>query len=282
MNLDRFKNLKVAIGIPSNGYWLTDFATNYCNMIVYFQSHKVGDYKSQFLQTISTKGSILPKSRREIVKIALEMKANYLLWLDTDHTFPRNMLHRLINHNKDVVGANCVTKCIPAYPTARYKPKGDDPVQGLGMLAFIISPTTSWAIFAALNRRRRSEKWKIRRWDKPLRELMAKKTKAKNVVDTCGCPAAIGDYKPRLYLDLQDKSVEELKGLKIGEDVEVMVKGRLVELSQRERTEGKDKVKTGSISLENYELMVVEDDQNLFAKLAAEDSGEDSAETDEA
>jgi len=110
---------------------------------------------------------------------------------------------------------------------------------------------------------------------------MAKKTKAKNVVDTCGCPA-VGDYKPRLYLDLQDKSVEELKGLKIGEDVEVMVKGRLVELSQRERTEGKDKVKTGSISLENYELMVVEDDQNLFAKLAAEDSGEDSAETDEA
>lgn len=140
MNLDRFKNLKVAIGIPSNGYWLTDFATNYCNMIVYFQSHKVGDFKSQFLQTISTKGSILPKSRREIVKIALEMKANYLLWLDTDHTFPRNMLHRLISHNKDVVGANCVTKMIPSHPTARYKPKGDDPVQGLPVYTDPSSP----------------------------------------------------------------------------------------------------------------------------------------------
>jgi hypothetical protein len=142
--LPRFKSkdeLRVAIGVPSTGTWITDFGVSYCNMMVYFQTHRVEGYKSQVAQTVSTKGSILPKSRRIIVDYALEMEADYLLWLDCDHTFPRNMLHRLISHRKDAIGANCVTKCIPAQPTARYKPQAaDDPLHGLPVYTDSDSP----------------------------------------------------------------------------------------------------------------------------------------------
>lgn len=127
-NLTRFKQLKVAVGIPSNGLWVADFATCFCNLILHFNTVRVMDYKTQVLQTISSKGSILPKQRMEVVKAALDMEADYLLWLDSDHTFPRDLLHRLIARQKDVIAINCVTKKIPSTPTARYKPKEGESV----------------------------------------------------------------------------------------------------------------------------------------------------------
>lgn len=138
--LERFKNLKVAIGVPSNGYWVTDFGISLNNMLLYCNNARVGNYKSQIFQLNSVKGSILPKMRREIVKNALEMDADYLMWLDSDHTFPRNIIHRLISHGKDVVAANCVTKSLPSSPTGRHKPKEGDPVQGLPMYTDTDSP----------------------------------------------------------------------------------------------------------------------------------------------
>lgn len=130
MSLDRFKTLSIAVGIPSNGMWVADFATSFCNMIVYFQTRKVGEYKHQMLQTISSKGSILPKQRKECVDIALKQNVDYLLWLDSDHTFPRFLLHELIAANKDIIGINCTTKSIPSNPTARAKPGPGDPQYG--------------------------------------------------------------------------------------------------------------------------------------------------------
>lgn len=130
MSLDRFKKLNVAVGIPSNGMWVADFAVSFCNMIVYFQTHKVGEYKQQILQTISSKGSILPKQRSECVSMALKNGADYLLWLDSDHTFPRQLLHELLMAKKDIIGINCVTKQIPSSTTARKAPAGSDPLYG--------------------------------------------------------------------------------------------------------------------------------------------------------
>lgn len=94
----------------------------------------------------------------------------------------------------------------------------------------------------------------------------AKKTK---VVDTCCAP--VGDYKPRLYLSLHDKQVSAIKGLALGEEVELVVRGKIVALSQRERQDYDDKsktVKTGDIDLENYTVEVMGEEPNEFTKLA--------------
>lgn len=100
---------------------------------------------------------------------------------------------------------------------------------------------------------------------------MAKKTK---VVDSCCAPTHAGDYKPRLYLSLHDKQVAAIKGLTIGEEVELMVKGKIVALSQRERQDydnKEKKVKTGDIDLEDYTVEVMGEEDNEFKKLSEDD-----------
>lgn len=100
---------------------------------------------------------------------------------------------------------------------------------------------------------------------------MAKgKVKGKKTVATC-CPEVACDYKPRLYLDLQDKDVSQIKGLSVGQKVQVLVEGTVKGLEQRERSEDKKTVKTGSISLESYTVEVLEDEDNEYKKLAEDD-----------
>lgn len=94
------------------------------------------------------------------------------------------------------------------------------------------------------------------------------KVKGKKVMDSCCAPTCIGDYKPRLYLDLQDKDVAQIKGLTVGQKVQLLVEGTIKGLEQRERQDGDKKEKTGSIQLEGYEIDVLGDEDNEFKELA--------------
>ena len=102
---------------------------------------------------------------------------------------------------------------------------------------------------------------------------MAKKT----VKSEYACPPSVGDYKPRLYLDLEGKDIKQIEGLSVGETAEFLVTGKVVGLEQRERSDshdGKTEIKkTGSISLEGYHVKLLEDEKetNEFKKLAEED-----------
>ena len=105
--------------------------------------------------------------------------------------------------------------------------------------------------------------------------MTAKKTKKMNktVAGEC-CPMASPDCKPRLYLDLQDQDIKQIKGLSVGDKVEILVCGTVKGLSQRERQDyddSKKTVKTGSIDLENYTVEVLEDEKNEFKKMAEEE-----------
>ncbi len=95
----------------------------------------------------------------------------------------------------------------------------------------------------------------------------------KEVAHQC-CPAPVGDYKPRLYLDLVDEDVTQVQGLKVGEKIEILVTGVVKGLEQRERSDNYDgkpeTKKTGSISLEGYDVRVLSDD-NEMSELAKDD-----------
>lgn len=113
------KHLKLVVGIPSGQHWLAQFGVDLGSLMVKFYMTRVPGYASQEMRVANVRSSILPKNRLDIIKIAKKADADYLLFLDSDHTFPADLPHRLIAHNKPIVAANCVTKTIPAQPTAR-------------------------------------------------------------------------------------------------------------------------------------------------------------------
>lgn len=118
--LDRFKRVHVLVGIPSSmDLWHEKFCMSLVNLMTHFMEHPLGKYREQSVRPASVRGSMLSNLRLNIVKHAIESKSTHLLFVDTDQTFPKDTLHRLIQHDKDVVACNIATKTIPAQPTAR-------------------------------------------------------------------------------------------------------------------------------------------------------------------
>jgi hypothetical protein len=89
-------------------------------MISAFMNKPVkGFARTAQIRVVNIKGSLLPNSRLQCLKAAEKLDASHLLFVDTDQTFPADLLHRLLAHHKDVVAANIATKSIPANTTAR-------------------------------------------------------------------------------------------------------------------------------------------------------------------
>lgn len=120
------KHLKLLVGVPSGSHWLAQFGVDLGSLMVKFSMAQVPGYTSQEMRVSNVRSSILPKNRLDIIKAAKLAKVDFLLFLDSDHTFPADLPHRLIKHNKPIVALNCVTKSIPAQPTARLKKDGDE------------------------------------------------------------------------------------------------------------------------------------------------------------
>lgn len=119
------KHLKVLVVVPSGSHWVADFATSLISLVAEFANTPLTGYASHELRVANIKGSILPKSRLNGLKAAKAFEATHLLFLDSDHTFRPDLLRKLLKSGKDVVAANCVTKCIPGQPTARAFKEGD-------------------------------------------------------------------------------------------------------------------------------------------------------------
>lgn len=122
---DRFS---LVIGVPSGQSWHAQFGVCLVNLIASFTSKGIPGYKSIDARLVNVRSSILSKNRMDLVKEARRLNATHILFLDSDHTFPRDLAHRLASAHKLVVAANCVTKTLPAQPTARAKaddPRGD-------------------------------------------------------------------------------------------------------------------------------------------------------------
>jgi hypothetical protein len=58
-------------------------------------------------------GSVLPEQRNALVELAVNAKCNQILWIDSDMVFPKNLYHKLVAHNKDVVACTYSTRTTP-------------------------------------------------------------------------------------------------------------------------------------------------------------------------
>lgn len=90
--------LKIAIGFPSPERFDHRFSKDLLDIIF----HNWIDYDLYPLNPVSSR---IVLNRNTIVKDAQRVKADYLLWIDSDTRFPHNGLKRLLAHNKDVVCA---------------------------------------------------------------------------------------------------------------------------------------------------------------------------------
>lgn len=70
------------------------------------------------LEIFMRKSSVLPRCRNTLAKDARDWGANYLLWVDADHSFPDSALLRLLSLNLPVVGVNYPRRAEPTWPTA--------------------------------------------------------------------------------------------------------------------------------------------------------------------
>lgn len=77
--------------------------------------------------------------------------------------------------------------------------------------------------------------------------------------------------KPSLYIDLEADDLDMLKKHKIGDEIVLVIRGDLTSISQRK--DPGDKEASGSISLQDYDVELGDD--NVFEKLA--DDEEDVA-----
>jgi len=118
------KEIHLGVGVPGGtGYWVNDMAMSLIHLTTAMLTIPVPGYAKQQMSVLSSKSSLLPKARNELIVQALAQKCTHLLFIDTDQTFPSWTAHAMVSRRLPVVAANVPIKSIPSKPSARnYNP----------------------------------------------------------------------------------------------------------------------------------------------------------------
>jgi hypothetical protein len=116
----------IAICIPTHETMPYQFAMALANMVG-FTIHVLGDMVD--ITTHCVVGTYVHKAREQLLHEVMEMGAHYMLWLDSDHHFPKDALVRLLQHDKPIVGINYSIRGVPPRYVAikRASIDNDDP-----------------------------------------------------------------------------------------------------------------------------------------------------------
>lgn len=103
----------VAVCVPTNGMVHANFAYCLVAAIRYTELQGIS------VSLVMHEGTVLSNQRQQIAAEAiLEHRADHLMWLDSDMTFPANTIVRLLSKNKEVVCAAYSKRVEPFIPTA--------------------------------------------------------------------------------------------------------------------------------------------------------------------
>lgn len=136
----------VAICIPCRDTMHSLFAYNLVNLIQYCE--KSGIKPLVFMQT----GSLISCQRQTLAANALSSTASHIMWLDSDMTFPVDIIERLLSRKTDIAACNYSTRTLP-FKGVAYRTIGDwdswlgfslsstdlVPVEGVGMGCMLTS-----------------------------------------------------------------------------------------------------------------------------------------------
>jgi hypothetical protein len=110
----------VAILVPARDTVMTSFAYDLARAMS-FHTATTDDRVLLF----TSHGTLIASQRMELARQALEEKADYLLWLDSDMRFPRETIGHLILRDKPIVAANYATRRMPVKPVAMMDNNGE-------------------------------------------------------------------------------------------------------------------------------------------------------------
>ncbi len=97
----------VAICIPSGEMVHADFMLSLIHLV---QQTRVSGHR---VSVVNSKSSLITQGRNLAVNAALEARAEWLLFLDSDMTFPADTVSRLLAHQQPLVGATYPRKGLP-------------------------------------------------------------------------------------------------------------------------------------------------------------------------
>lgn len=122
--------IRLAICIPCYGDTKSKFTLSLANALIHFMGCKLEDTEGnpipREVEVFMVSCSLLTESRHRLFAEAFVWGATHLLWLDADHVFPADTIPRLLEHGKDVVGANYARRFNPTAPTAAKTVTNDD------------------------------------------------------------------------------------------------------------------------------------------------------------
>lgn len=105
--------MKLAIGIPNTGTIKTQTVLSLFRMLKDFPH----EYTILFKE-----GCAIHLNREKLVETAIEKGYTHLLFIDSDMSFEKGAVQRLLDHNKDIIGANYNKRQFPLISTAVSKP----------------------------------------------------------------------------------------------------------------------------------------------------------------
>jgi hypothetical protein len=94
----------------------TGFTYDLARLSAYWSAKHVPNGGKLYLFTSA--GTLIADQRQSLMFEALKVKADYVMWLDTDMRFPKDIVDRMHAHGKDVVAANYSTRRLPCKPVA--------------------------------------------------------------------------------------------------------------------------------------------------------------------
>jgi hypothetical protein len=120
--------MRVLVAIPSHDYLPALFAYDLGQMMGYVGGNYIGPGgQIESLGLTMTTSTIIHTARCDLANLAIETEADYVLWLDSDMRFPKDILIRLLKHRKDIVGINYSNRNVPpdfvAFKTVRPREK---------------------------------------------------------------------------------------------------------------------------------------------------------------
>lgn len=117
------KDQLVLFATVSTGMVHHKFNESCQGMIAHFIMHGLPGRRTG-LMPMDIRGSMINNERCDAVKQMLKIKqCSHLLFIDSDQSFPKDTLSRLMGWDKDIVACNIATKKIPSWPTARLWPE---------------------------------------------------------------------------------------------------------------------------------------------------------------
>lgn len=107
---------RLAILLPCRDILHTAFAYDLARLTAYWSAKHVPHGGALLMFT--SQGTLIADQRQNLIIEAIKAQADYVLWLDTDMRFPKDLVDRLHAHGKDAVACNYSTRRLPCKPVA--------------------------------------------------------------------------------------------------------------------------------------------------------------------